>query len=669
MAIRPLMLAWLLLLGATLAMGGVAWWLLGREVARVESLADATLGSRAAAAADNVDLLMEEIKAGVMDSLLVIRESPSPDIALADMVASNPYVRAGYVYRTSDSVTNWYGQRNGLPTPLALAKNNQDQSQYFPWSDRFRAESPLPQEPTGGEGISQRLPPQAASAAQTDSDAFAPSDLFDAAAPARPEDKRESLQLNETDAEEAEATGNVSFKYQRAAVRQLNVEQLNRAREQAKGDETEGRQMLAFAAVPTDQVADDAVLETGAISRSFVEAYSEAVREDTILQPNETLAPLPRQGWAVVDHDRREQWMAWVDLPASERFLGAWLKRDTVIAELQKSLYNMQTDGLTFELVDAGGRRIQAMNRKFSNSYSFESVRKPDMVLAVGTALPGWRIEVTRAGDPVFGRSFRVLGGLIVVGLCLGILCGGTLLLWQARRDSLEAKRKTTFVANVSHELKTPLTSIRLFAEMLHDGRASDPEKQRSYLRTMLNETQRLTRLVNNVLDFSRLERGRRDFKHESHDLVDLIQSWVETQRERLLGDGLTVELDLPDELRCEVDPDALEQILLNLLDNAAKYAATGERAVVTLKAQDEGWSLSVSDFGPGIPAAERRRVFQSFHRVDDRLTADRPGCGLGLSIAARLAKGLDGELSLHSNKPSGCRFTLTVKKPDGTSP
>ena len=110
-----------------------------------------------------------------------------------------------------------------------------------------------------------------------------------------------------------------------------------------------------------------------------------------------------------------------------------------------------------------------------------------------------------------------------------------------------------------------------------------------------------------------------------------------------------------------EVDRDALEQILLNLLDNAAKYAASGERAEVVLGREGAGWCLRVSDFGPGIPAAERKQVFAAFHRSDDRLTSERPGCGLGLSIAARLAGEMGGQLTLEENHPTGCSFILKV--------
>jgi signal transduction histidine kinase len=129
-----------------------------------------------------------------------------------------------------------------------------------------------------------------------------------------------------------------------------------------------------------------------------------------------------------------------------------------------------------------------------------------------------------------------------------------------------------------------------------------------------------------------------------------------------LLADGLFVDYQRQESpIRAKVDRDGLEQILVNLLDNAAKYAADGKRAEVALSPKSAGWSLRVSDFGPGIPAAERKRVFAAFHRSDDRLTSERPGCGLGLSIAARLAGEMGGTLTLEENHPTGCSFFLTV--------
>ncbi len=288
--------------------------------------------------------------------------------------------------------------------------------------------------------------------------------------------------------------------------------------------------------------------------------------------------------------------------------------------------------------------------------------------LPVGPSLPGWTFVASMADANPFGRSFRLIGAILVAGLSLAILLAGALILRRAHQDAREAQRRTTFVANVSHELKTPLTSIRLFAEMLEEGKCVDQAKRSHYLRIIGEETRRLTRLVNNVLDFSRLERRKREFHTEVTDLAAAVSATVERERTRLADEGLEIELTLPDvPPTVPVDRDALEQILLNLLDNAVKYATDGKRVTVEFGVKS-GPFVAVSDFGPGIPPEHRRKVFRAFHRVDDRLTAGHSGCGLGLGIAARLAEGMGAWLSLEQNHPSGCRFVLAWEHKRGHS-
>ncbi len=720
---RLLLLACLLLIGATLAMGGVAWWLLGREANRIEALASNTLANRTATVAENVDLLMEEIRTGVSDGLLSVREAPDTNSALQTFVSGNPYVRAGLFFRGTDKVTLWFGRKGDLPSMLDIACRTGDVEYGYPWSVQ-----PM---------IEEKSVEETAAAMPVQNDLAAPSDAIELVAnPQRSEVQADghssSFQGN------LAVQSNVALKQQRAAVRKVNTQnQLAVAEQQAELDtamEESDAGVPEFSAPlpslglapaePTTSVAQEGeaaaqaepellgfsdfeplVVNAPEIAKGLFdqneekskserrsaadrldfseiyearsgpylsemepllavdEAMSQSAQRGRI-EPSLARTPL-RQGWTMVEEAGVPQWLAWVNLPGSgDDHIGAFLSREAVLSELAKTLSFNQSKELRFVLIDGEGKGVIG-ERPMNSHRSYAS--SPELSLEVGTSLPGWRIEAwSLSGSNPFGRSFVLFGGVVVAGLCLAMLLGGSLLLWQAHKDATEAQRKTTFVANVSHELKTPLTSIRLFAEMLHDGRAKDPAKQQRYLRTMLNETQRLTRLVNNVLDFSRLERGKRDYQHERIELVDTVQELVTAQQERLAGEGLTVELELPTEpLHAEVDRDALEQILLNLLDNAAKYASEGERAIVALTGSSERWALSVRDFGPGIAAAERKRVFEAFHRVDDRLTAERPGSGLGLSIATRLARGMGGELTLSPVSPSGCCFTLNVSSQD----
>jgi two-component system phosphate regulon sensor histidine kinase PhoR len=279
--------------------------------------------------------------------------------------------------------------------------------------------------------------------------------------------------------------------------------------------------------------------------------------------------------------------------------------------------------------------------------------------------LPGWEVVaflVPTAAEDGTG-SFFWIGALLAAVLVLAILTSGSLLLWQARRSEAEAAQKTSFVANVSHEFKTPLTTIRLYSELLEQGRVADAGKQNEYLRTIGRETQRLARLVNNALDFSRLEQGKKKFQRERCDLGAELARLLDTHAPRIAEAGLALTRELPAApLMLSTDRDAVEQIVLNLIDNACKYAAEGGELMVTLSAGAGGGAeLRVGDRGRGVPDTERERIFEKFHRVDETLTAEKSGTGLGLSIARQLSRGLGGELRCEARPGGGAVFVLTL--------
>jgi signal transduction histidine kinase len=280
--------------------------------------------------------------------------------------------------------------------------------------------------------------------------------------------------------------------------------------------------------------------------------------------------------------------------------------------------------------------------------------------------LPGWDVAAFLPAAPPDSASSTVFLGVsvLLVGIFVAaILSGGGLLLRQARRSEEEAAQKTSFVANVSHEFKTPLTTIRLYAELLEQGRVRDASQGGEYLRTIGRETQRLARLVNNVLDFSRLEQGRKKFQRETLDLSATLAQLLDAHAPRLAEGGLELKRKLPVEaVSVLTDRDAVEQIVLNLLDNACKYAAEGREVSVALRLREGGGAeISVGDRGPGVPVAHRERIFEKFHRVDETLTAEKGGAGLGLSIARQLARGLGGELRYEPREGGGAEFIFEL--------
>ncbi len=375
----------------------------------------------------------------------------------------------------------------------------------------------------------------------------------------------------------------------------------------------------------------------------------------------ESVAGPDRRGWTAVNAEGRRGLLGWLANTTTGEVRGLELDITALIARLGGVLPAETGGGEGYALRDEQGR-IMHQTGWVPDAPDAAAVRVP----LTGPVLPGW--EVVAFLDAPVGRSgagagFFVVGLLLVGTFMVAILAGGALLIAQARRSELEAAQKTSFVANVSHEFKTPLTTIRLYAELLEQGRVAGAEKRAGYLRTIARETDRLARLVGNALDFSRLEQGRKKFAREEVDLRALLDGLLDTQTPLLAEAGLRLVRNLPaGPLRLSTDRDACQQIVLNLMDNAVKYAAAGgEMAVSLTPAAGGGATVEVADRGPGVPAAQRERIFEKFHRVDDSLTAEKPGAGLGLSIARQLARGLGGDLRCNAREGGGAVFTFTL--------
>lgn len=273
----------------------------------------------------------------------------------------------------------------------------------------------------------------------------------------------------------------------------------------------------------------------------------------------------------------------------------------------------------------------------------------PELALDIG--LPGYTLAVWR----VVPRSHALRYLTTLLPPFLALVLGGVLLVLEITRERRESMLKTGFVSNVSHELKTPLTAVRLSAEMLREGRVKE-EAQARYLEVIVRESERLTRLVDNVLDFGRLERGRRKFNLEARDVNELL-SVAEAQRPRVEAAGLTLMVrSAPMPVMRTFDLDAVGQVLVNLIDNAVKYAASGKTVEVSVSERGE---ITVADRGPGIAAKHRSRIFERFYRCDDSITAKSSGSGLGLSIASRLMAGMGGELVFAPRAGGGAVFTI----------
>lgn len=322
---------------------------------------------------------------------------------------------------------------------------------------------------------------------------------------------------------------------------------------------------------------------------------------------------------------------------------GVELETVKVLSEFLSVIKRNLPNGLAVELRDGFGKCIVRTRAHRPEEMS------PELALDIG--LPGYTLAVWR----VVPRSHALRYLTTLLPPFLALVLGGVLLVLEITRERRESMLKTSFVSNVSHELKTPLTAVRLSAEMLREGRVKE-EAQARYLEVIVRESERLTRLVDNVLDFGRLERGRRKFNLEARDVNELL-SVAEAQRPRVEAAGLTLMVrSAPMPVMRTFDLDAVGQVLVNLIDNAVKYAASGKMVEVSVSERGE---ITVADRGPGIAAKHRSRIFERFYRCDDSITAKSSGSGLGLSIASRLMAGMGGELVFAPRAGGGAVFII----------
>lgn len=249
--------------------------------------------------------------------------------------------------------------------------------------------------------------------------------------------------------------------------------------------------------------------------------------------------------------------------------------------------------------------------------------------------------------------------------LVLVFLLGGIALTIRATdREARLAQAKSDFVSNVSHELKTPLSTISLFSEILELGRVKNEEKKAEYYRIIRHESRRLNKTIDNILDFSRIEAGRKKYELVEGDMAGVIDSVLSTHRYQIISFGFDVqtniETDLPSVL---IDREAMAQAISNLIDNAIKYSAQVKQLSITARTQGSNLSIEIADQGVGIPRAEQARVFEKFYRVGDGLVHDVKGSGLGLSLVKHIIEAHKGTISVESDVGKGTRFTILLPR------
>lgn len=279
-----------------------------------------------------------------------------------------------------------------------------------------------------------------------------------------------------------------------------------------------------------------------------------------------------------------------------------------------------------------------------------------------------WTLAVQdrRSAPEVLARRNFVLNMTLSLALA-GLLLGAVLLATRtAAREMRLSEMKSDFVSNVSHELRTPLASIRVFGELLRTGRVAGAEKVLEYGERIETEAVRLGLLVENILDFARIESGRKVYRLCQADLGAAVHAAVEACTARARAVGFQIELlDLGGELpKLRLDAAAFEQALCNLIENAVKYSGDSRSITVALERRHDGAVVSVRDRGIGIPREEQERIFERFHRVGTSLVHEVRGVGLGLAIVRHIVDAHGGRVELVSEPGAGSTFSIVLPLP-----
>ena len=348
-----------------------------------------------------------------------------------------------------------------------------------------------------------------------------------------------------------------------------------------------------------------------------------------------------------------------------------------------------------------GGRELAPGQSNFTSTTAGELPLLAEAVgrLAVYPRPPGtpdhaFQVRVFLADAAVLYAQQRqrawLFGGLILAAA--GTALVGLLAAQRAFRRQLRLNEmKSNFVSSVSHELRAPIASVRLLAESLDRGKVTDEAKRRDYFRLIGQECRRLSSLIENVLDFSRIDQGRKQYEFEPTDLPALVSQTVKLLEPYAAERQVTLRLLQPStfHLQPSLDGKALQQALVNLIDNAVKHSPAGSEVEIVLSdsrapraphdpppatdslapSPSPRISLSVTDHGPGIPAVEHERIFEPFHRLGSELRRETTGVGIGLSIVKHIVEAHGGRVRVESEAGKGSRFTVELPAEEAQRP
>jgi signal transduction histidine kinase len=355
---------------------------------------------------------------------------------------------------------------------------------------------------------------------------------------------------------------------------------------------------------------------------------------------------------------------AYLFYPLQRGFAGVLLKEefvrnDLIAGTITKILDRHHADpalpAIAFTISDENNQVLYS-NAAAQNGYLFES--------NFDRPFSNWKASIGLKNtnlDDLARNSFLHSAGATVLVLIF-LLAGIALTIRATDREARLAQAKSNFVANVSHELKTPLSLLNLFSEILELGRVDDEEKRNEYYKIIRHESLRLNKVIDNILDFSKIEAGRKSYNFADGDMAEVIDNVLASYRYQIVNSGFDVQTNIQASLPpVSIDREAMAQAISNLVDNAIKYS--GEVKQLSIKTETRGTDLSIqiADSGIGIPRAEQAKVFEKFYRVGNGLVHDVKGSGLGLALVKHIIEAHKGTISVESDVGKGSRFTILL--------
>jgi len=330
---------------------------------------------------------------------------------------------------------------------------------------------------------------------------------------------------------------------------------------------------------------------------------------------------------------------------------GFQLNEKKLVEQIEDSASRFVRKGMSFEL-------SPRKNTGNNGNVAYAAILNfgfGDLVLNLKEIDPGW-----------IGREIRHLRTWYfgIVAIVLFAVSLGLASLWRNATAQIKlAQKKDDFISAVSHELRTPLTSIRMYSEMLEKNWVKSQDKAVEYYGNMRQESERLSRLIENVLDFSRIQRGRKKYTFNAGDISKCVMDVVEMMRPYAVLKGFSIRTEPGQIEESTFDADAVTQIVVNLLDNAIKYAREAEDKTITVRTKSEGkfTIIEVEDHGPGVPHRQRNKIFEQFYRSAAEATRETAGTGLGLALVKKFAEAHNGFVEIINAKPTGAIFRVAL--------